>query len=156
MVRTKGSRNPVDYRISWKRGCRMSTRTPRTPTYRRHKPSGQAVVTLNGQDRYLGRWNTTESRNEYDRLIAEWLTPRRQPPTRGTPGDGLSVNELILAYYHFVEGYYRRPDDTPTSEIYNVKLALRPLRKLYGHTQAATFDCLALEAVREQMIRAGR
>jgi hypothetical protein len=25
----------------------------RVPSYRRHKPSGQAVVTLNGKDRYL-------------------------------------------------------------------------------------------------------
>jgi site-specific recombinase XerD len=114
------------------------------------------VVTLNGRDHYLGKWNTAESRTEYDRLIAEWLTHGRQPPARGTPGDGLSVNELILDYCRFVEGYYRHPDGTPTSEVNNVKLALRPLRRLYGHTQAATFDCLALEAVREQMIRDGR
>ncbi len=30
----------------------------RVPSYRRHKPSGQAVVTLNGKDIYLGKWNT--------------------------------------------------------------------------------------------------
>jgi hypothetical protein len=27
----------------------------RIPSYREHKPSGQAVVTLNGRDHYLGR-----------------------------------------------------------------------------------------------------
>ena len=36
----------------------------RIPSYRRHKPSGQAVVTLNGRDFYLGKWNTKASRAE--------------------------------------------------------------------------------------------
>ena len=46
----------------------------KVPSYRRHKPSGQAVVTLNGtEDHYLGKWNTKVSRAEYDRLIQEWL-----------------------------------------------------------------------------------
>jgi hypothetical protein len=30
-------------------------KTLRVPSYRRHKPTGQAVVTLNGKDRYLGK-----------------------------------------------------------------------------------------------------
>ena len=30
--------------------------TPRTPSLRRHKPSAQAVVTLDGKDHYLGPW----------------------------------------------------------------------------------------------------
>ena len=34
----------------------------RVPSYRRHKPSGQAVVTLSGKDFYLGPWNTRVSR----------------------------------------------------------------------------------------------
>ena len=35
---------------------------PRTPSYRRHKPSGQAVVTLNGKDYYLGKNGAKASR----------------------------------------------------------------------------------------------
>ena len=52
--------------------------TLRVPSYRRHKPTGQAVVTINGQDIYLGKWNTAASRAEYDRLIAEFLANGRQ------------------------------------------------------------------------------
>lgn len=37
---------------------------PRVPSYRRHKPSGQAVVTLNGHDIYLGPWKSKVSRPE--------------------------------------------------------------------------------------------
>ena len=49
------------------------TSSLRVPSYRRHKPTGQAVVTINGSDLYLGKWNTAASRTEYDRLIAEFL-----------------------------------------------------------------------------------
>ena len=36
--------------------------TLRVPSYRRHKPTNQAVVTINGQDIYLGKWNTAVCR----------------------------------------------------------------------------------------------
>ena len=44
------------------------------PKYRRHKASGQAVVTFNGRDHYPGRHGSKSSREKYDRLLAEWLT----------------------------------------------------------------------------------
>jgi integrase len=128
----------------------------RTPSYRLQKPTGQAVVTLGGKDHYLGKHGTPRSRAEYDRLIALWLVHgRRLPPARaGAPG-GISVNELILAYFHHVQGYYRHPDGRPTSEVDNIRLALRWPRRLHGHTPAADFDSLALEALRGEMVRAG-
>jgi hypothetical protein len=43
------------------------------PSYRKHRSSGQAVVTLNGRDIYLGTHGTQASRIEYDRLTGEWL-----------------------------------------------------------------------------------
>ena len=48
----------------------MSTKQAKTgiPSYTRHKASGQARVTLNGVDFYLGRWNSPESRANYDRV----------------------------------------------------------------------------------------
>lgn len=49
----------------------------RIPSYRLHRPSGLAIVTLNGQDHYLGRWGSPQSRDEYDRLIGEWLAGGR-------------------------------------------------------------------------------
>ena len=41
----------------------------RVPSYRHHRPSGQAVVTLDGRDFYLGPWNSHASKDNYDRLI---------------------------------------------------------------------------------------
>jgi integrase len=66
------------------------------------------------------------------------------------------MTEVILAYWRHAETYYRHPDGTPTSEADNIRLALRPLKRLYGHTPAADFDSLALEAVRDEMVRGGR
>lgn len=66
------------------------------------------------------------------------------------------MNEAIVAYWRHVQAYYRLGDGTVSTEVDNVRLALRPLKALYGHTPAADFDAPALEAVREQMIRDGR
>jgi hypothetical protein len=48
-----------------------------TPKYRKHKASGQRVVTLNGVDHYLGPHGTLASRKEYDRVIREWYASVR-------------------------------------------------------------------------------
>jgi hypothetical protein len=56
----------------------------RIPSYRLHKPSRQAVVTLNGQDIYLGRHNSPESMAEYKRVIAEWSANDKRWPTRAS------------------------------------------------------------------------
>jgi integrase len=115
------------------------------PSYRLHKPSGQAVVTFNGRDHYLGRFGSACSRAEYDRLVAEWLSAGRQPPT-----SDLSVNELLLAYVRFAKDYYA----PPSTELSHVKLSIRPLKALYGRTAASAFGPLALKAVRDKMIEA--
>jgi hypothetical protein len=41
------------------------------PSLRKHKSTGQAVVTINGKDHYLGRYGTAASKAEYDKLIGE-------------------------------------------------------------------------------------
>ena len=44
-----------------------------TPKYRKHRPTGQAVVTIAGKDHYLGPHGTKASIAEYDRLVGEWM-----------------------------------------------------------------------------------
>ena len=72
----------------------------------------------------------------------------------GGPAEDLTVAELILAYIRFADGYYRK-DGRPTTESRNIRLALRPLRRLYGPTPARDFGPKALKAVRQAMIEAG-
>ena len=55
------------------------------PRYCRHRPAGQAVVTLDGKAFYLGPWGTKTSKREYDRLVGEWQANGRRLPARATP-----------------------------------------------------------------------
>jgi integrase len=52
----------------------------RVPSCRFHKQSGQALVTLNGRDICLGKHGTPQSKPEYNRLLAEWLSNGRFLP----------------------------------------------------------------------------
>src|SRR3954447_22735585 len=84
-------------------------RTNRPPSYRLHKARNLAVVTIDGKAFYLGPYGSPESHEKYARLIAEWRANRKHllPTTGGSEvGRTLSVNELILAYWRHVEGYY--------------------------------------------------
>jgi integrase len=139
----------------------MSDRVLSHPSYRRHKQSGQAVVTLSDglggrRDVLLGKFGTKSSREQYDRVIAEWLNRGRRlaTPADGEPA-GPCINELILAYQEHADEYYRGPDREPTGEANNAKMAMRPLKKLYGSTPIATFGIDALEVVRNQMVADG-
>ena len=123
------------------------TSTLRVPSYRRHKPTGQAVVTINGQDLYLGNWNTAASRAEYDRLIAEFLANGRQLRS----GIESTFVEIINAYRKFAERYYRKNGEV-TREFGCIKEALKIVRELYGRTSADEFGPLALKAVRQRML----
>jgi integrase len=124
--------------------------TNRNPKYRRHRASGQGIVTLNGQDHYLGPYGTKASRAEYDRLIGEWLANGRMLHRDGAAA--LDVAALILAYWRHVEQTHRNPDSSPSDHAKKIKRAMGFLRRLYGHTPAASFGPLALRAVRQSMI----
>ena len=59
----------------------MPKLTNSVPKYRKHRASGQAVVTLNGRDHYLGPHGTKASRIEYD---------RKRPPAPSSLDAGIS------------------------------------------------------------------
>jgi integrase len=125
--------------------------SPRVPSYRLHKPSGRAVVTIGGADVYLGTHGTKTSRDEYDRVIGEWMANGRRAPGESD----LSVAELLLAFWKHAQAYYRAPDGKPTSQVEAFRPPLRILRRLYGRTLARDFGPLALKAVRLAMVGEG-
>lgn len=121
----------------------MAKSSPRIPKYRKHKPSGQAVVTLNGHDHYLGPHGTEVSKNEYDRLIAEWLATGR---TGRRSDAAITIDQLTLAYWKHVQGYY----EPRTAG--GMKVALRGFRRLYGPQEAREIGPIALKAFRQELI----
>lgn len=137
----------------------ISSKLHKPPAYRLRKPSGQAVVRINGHDYYLGRHGTTASQEAYRRLIAEWATslrPASTPFPRAAIGIGLTINELMVAYWDPHVVVYYTKNGRPTSEVDNIRQALRFLRRLFGSSPAEEFGPQNLKTVRQAMIEAGR
>lgn len=122
------------------------------PKYRKHRQSGQAIVTLNGRDHLLGPHNSKVSKAAYDRLIAEWLIRDRLPQVAAD--DGLTIAMLAERYWLYAEKRFTR-NGKPTSEYYVVKVALAPLVRLYADLQAAEFGPIQLKAVRSVIAKGG-
>jgi integrase len=82
------------------------------------------------------------------------LNGRRAPARDAADKDDFTVGELILLYLRHCDSYYQKAGK-PTGEAINVEHALRPLRRLYGSSQAAAFGPLGLKNVRKAMIDSG-
>jgi integrase len=127
----------------------MSSKIAAVPSYRRHRASGQAVVTLNGVDHYLGPWNTPQSRAEYDRVISEWTARGRRLATRDEDPRGRLVKEVIAGYFaHAVA-------TLPDVEVEKIRTALRLVRSMHGELEAAKFNAVSYAALRMTLAESG-
>ncbi len=124
------------------------------PKYRKHKASGQAVVTLAGRDHYLGPHGSKISKLEYDRLVGEWLAAGR-PKTPPQPSSEILIQQVILAFWKFAKTEYVRENGKPVGTHLKYRPGLKVLRQRYGHTRAADFGPLALKSLRESLIALG-
>jgi len=134
----------------------MSNRasSTRPPSYRKHKASGQAVVTIDRKDHYLGVHGTPDSRLRYERLITAWMQGEPVPAHEPGPESDITVAEVCVQYLRWAEGYYVK-DGKPTTELGNVKHAIKALRESYAGLPAREFSPLKLKAVRQRFIDGG-
>ncbi len=134
----------------------MPKLTKKLPSYRLHKVSCQAVVTIAGRDHYLGPHGSPESIAAYKRLISEWTAagPAVVVATASATKSGADfrICELLAAYYEHADAYYVK-DGELTGEAKNIKDATRLLQALYGMTPVNDFGPMALKAVRQKMIK---
>ena len=105
-VRPEKLDDSVAYRTQLREVATIPARQARTASYRLHKASSQAVVTLSGPDVYPGGQATSESRRKYDRIVAEWLARGRCIPDEDRAGP--LVSEMLLACLDSAETYYRK------------------------------------------------
>ena len=136
----------------------MSRNRPRPPKYRHYKPKNLAVVRIAGRDHYLGKYDSPESYERYDRLVSEWLLTRQHRGFAARPTNvgarSFTINELILGFWHHAQRRYVKNGE-PTSELRSFRTALRPARQLYGRVPVTEFGPLALVACRQKLIEAG-
>lgn len=121
----------------------------RKPSYLLHRPTGQARCRIGGRGIYLGEFNSPHSRQRYEQIVNDWVAG--QDPRRTM----FDVEDLAIAFCKFADGYYRRPDGTPSGEAENMRDALKPLVSLFGRTLLRDFGPMRLKAVRSEMIRLG-
>jgi len=119
----------------------------RKPAYRRQKrPDGRdlAFVVVDGVRHYLGAYDSPESREAYDRLLAERAATGRTSP----PGPGeITITDLCAHFWEHAQRYYRHPDGTPTGEQASMKLALHRLRVLYASLPVEQFSPRCFKAI---------
>ncbi len=130
----------------------MHARVPRTPSYRHHKPSGQAFVEIDGRRYYLGKFELPETKQAYLRIIREWLAGGYRLPVAP---EKITILELADAYLDHAAVYYGKPSGGHTSTYTVIEMALRGVLKLYGNVPAVQFGPNALRAVRQTWIDRG-
>ena len=129
------------------------------PSYRLHKSSGQAVVTIRGKTHYLGPFGSDDSRRKYGEVLAAAssgvaIDPLAKPSQQSTVGDpGPSVAVLCVAFLDFAESYYVK-DGQQTDEVDCYRSLIRVLRQTHGLTSISQFGPNHLRAVRDAMIAA--
>jgi integrase len=129
-----------------------------------------SYVRIQGHVRYLGVWNSPESQEAYKRALLDMPAPSTPASTEPPPpaeafedgpdplaacreaGQDLLVLELLAAYLDYAKGYYVK-NGRPTGQIPNIKRAIRLTNSLYGHTRALEFGPMALEKVRDHMVK---
>jgi hypothetical protein len=89
---------------------RLKQGTP--PTYRKHKATGQALVTIDGRDIYLGVYDTPQSKAEYARLIAEYAITGAVARA-SKDADGVIIKEVLAAFWRFAQTWYKRARRLP-------------------------------------------
>jgi integrase len=126
------------------------------PAYRLHAPSGQARVILNGKHIYLGRYDSEESRTEYEKLVRKLLTDRAasELEARVQISTDLTVAELAASYLKFARKYYvKRGRVTP--EYDHIHSAVNTVTAKYGHDLITTLGPLKIKAIRSAWESAG-
>ena len=128
-------------------------RSTSAPSYRLHKATGQARVTINGKTYYLGKHGTEESQQKYKQALADhWNPPGTAPkPVPRQSESSITVAHLAIEYAKHVKT--KHGDDS--NEWKQVRLVLKEIRATYGPLNAAEFGPIRFENYRQSLIDRG-
>lgn len=128
-----------------------STFPRRQPKYQHFKPRNLAKVRIDGRDIYLGKYESPESWQKYQRVLAEWRLGKFSAEAARAD---ITICELIAAYVRHAAEYYVK-NGVRTREYGCIREACRPLREPYEEELAAEFGPQALQIVQRKMIEIG-
>lgn len=123
----------------------------KTPSYRLHRPTGQALVELSGKRIYLGKHGTPDSLQRYAREVSAWQANGRRLVV---PVEDLTVAELCDRFMDHAAGYYVK-SGRQTSEFSNFGYAIKVLIDLYADLAVEQFGVTELRVIRDRMIQTG-
>lgn len=113
------------------------------PKYGHHKASDQAIVFINKKAHYLGKHNSKESIEKYNRLVSRYLAGVMHPD-----------KEFVIAY--LCESFIKHAfPDYSKREQSKFKSCIKQLCKNYINCNVDEFKPIDLEIVRNQMIDEG-
>lgn len=138
----------------------MARPRSKSPSYRLHKPTGQAVVTLADpdtgarRDHYLGKHGTPESHHRYAELLQQYQSDGRvvdaKPKIRRPAVASDTVGGLLLDYWKSEkERFGVKEGQRLKSPLPATQSALRTCRRVCGRLPVAEFSPKHLQAVRE-------
>lgn len=136
----------------------MSNPRKPTPSYLFHKQSGRARAVwtdrtgVRHQTLLPGKYESSESLDAFAKLQAEVVSSAVVALDRPASPQGLTVNEVLLAFMGHALQHYQREDGEPSDELRHLKTVCRYVRELYGSTLAIDFGPKALKAVRERFV----
>jgi hypothetical protein len=131
----------------------------RPSKYTCHKASGQAVVKVGGKLRYLGPFNSPESKVRYQAVISEWAAEgENRPATAATVKQSESdtiLSELLAAYIKYANDYYVK-DGKHTSMVHLVRVIARLWKELFAGVLVREIRPLHLKEPQRRMVADGQ
>ncbi len=128
----------------------MSRPRASVPKLHRHA-HGQGRVKYAGREYWLGPYGSAECKRRYAALLQQ-IRAEEAPPEPAAVRDAvpapLTLAELVLRFRDHATQHY---GETST-ELVNFGAALKPLRELYGHLNAAEFGPIELRKWRDQQV----
>ena len=123
------------------------------PGYLHHKKSGQAMVVLQGKTIYLGKYKSKSSREEYERVIGDYLANgKKLPPTRSQTE--ITIEEAVLLFLEYAKKHYTK-NGKVTSTFTNYRESLCILTKHYASCGVSDFGPVSLIFLRDKMLHEG-
>ena len=127
-------------------------RSTSAPSYRLHKATGQARVTIYGKTYYLGQHGTELSEQRYRQHLADYWKPGPTPKVDLSPITGVvTITHLAIDFATYAKNKYGNKPEWNNQ----IKPVLKYIRETYGHLPASEFGPLRLESYRQHLADKG-